>query len=78
MLGGDPSPVNHSFPGVTVCGSTRCVGSSFSWVQVQTVITTSCPVSLGSEVLWNLLLGAWMDRQTDTEKTLLEQLKLFS
>lgn len=67
MLGGDPSPVNHSFPaGVTVRGSTHCVGSGFSWVQVHTVITPSHPVSLGSEkVLWKLLLKAWLtDRQT--------------
>lgn len=80
MLGGDPSPVNHSFPaGVTVCGSTRCVGSGFSWVQVHTVITPSNNVSLGPEkVWWKLLLRGWMDRQTHTGKKLREALKFFS
>lgn len=65
VLGGDPSPLNHSFlTGVAVCGSTHSIGSGFSLVQVHTVIPPSHTVSLGPQ---KVLCGSyfWGDRWTD-------------
>ena len=66
MLSGDPSPLDHSFlTTVTLCGSTRFIGSGFSLVQVHTVIPPSHTVSLGPQKVLGKAASGGTDRQTD-------------